>query len=192
MSQSNKCSGIGFEAEDEPRPPPTVRPLPPVPSTSLNVPSQQRPAFEKNSTDFLEAQTLYAKMRSEIEASFHGEREAAFKKSMTARMKAEIRRGMVLDVQEEYRKMLLSQKEKLIGELRKEVRKEVEREMGLAPEREKTLRERVRKEVREEMREEWEWKVENARRETWYEMEEKISELEEENRALKGGVERED
>jgi CheY-like chemotaxis protein len=104
MSQSNKRSGIGFEAEDELRSPPTGCPLPLILSTSLNPPSQQQPALEKNSTDFLEAQNLYAKIRFEIEASFHGEREAAFKKSMTARMKAEIRRGMVLDVQEENRK----------------------------------------------------------------------------------------
>jgi hypothetical protein len=98
---------------------------------------------------------------------------------MTAKMKAEIRHGMVLDVQEEQRKMLVRQKERLMGELRKEVRKQLEKEMGLAPGREERLRETIRREVREEIKAEWEVKIERARREEEVEaLKEKIRDLE--------------
>ncbi|KAE9377864.1 hypothetical protein N431DRAFT_500611 [Stipitochalara longipes BDJ] len=167
MSRTNKRrGGIGFNAEDEPEPP-TIR-----------------PGLDPCSDEFLEGQILYAKIRSEIQRQFLGEAENAFRKTITKKMKDEIRRGMVLDVQEEGRKLLASQKKKLLGELRKEVRREIEKEMGLEPDREEKMRERVRREVREEMREEWERRVEDARREVRYEMEESVAELEEKVAAL--------
>lgn len=93
---------------------------------------------------------------------------------MTAKMKAEIRHGMVLDVQEEQRKMLVKQKERLMGELRKEARKQLEKEMGLAPDREEKLRETIRRGVREEIRADWEVKIERVMRDARYEREEEV------------------
>jgi hypothetical protein len=103
---------------------------------------------------------------------------------MTAKMKAEIKHGMVLDVQEENRKMLVKQKERLMGELRKEVRNQLEKEMGLAPDREERLRETTRREEREEIRAEWEVKIERAMREARYEREEEVEALKEKIREL--------
>ncbi|PMD27320.1 hypothetical protein NA56DRAFT_697498 [Hyaloscypha hepaticicola] len=156
MTQPNKRVGIGLAAEEEPTPP------------------TKRLALEPNSAEFLEAQNHYAKIRAEIQATFIREQEAAFRKSMTAKMKAEIRHGMVLDVQEEQRKMLVKQKERLMGELRKEARKQLEKEMGLAPDREEKLRETIRRGVREEIRADWEVKIERVMRDARYEREEEV------------------
>jgi hypothetical protein len=152
MCRPNKHSGIGFSPEPEPEPS-TVLPLschflilPPSLTTLQNR------ELDPASAEFLEGQTLYRKIRSEIQAQITTEIESSFRASMTSKMKAEIRRGMVLDVQEEGCKLLASQKKKLIEGLRKEVRKEIEKELGLESEREERLRERVRRVVSEEIR----------------------------------------
>ncbi len=103
---------------------------------------------------------------------------------MTAKVKAEIRHGMVLDVQEDTRKMFVKQKERLMGGLRKEVRKQLEKEMGLAPDREERLRETIKREAREEIRAEWEVRIERAMREARYEREEEVEALKEKIRGL--------
>ncbi|KAN0108221.1 hypothetical protein V8E51_007963 [Hyaloscypha variabilis] len=169
MSRPNKRrGGIGFNGDDEAESP------------------SKRQALDPSSDEFLEGQTLYAKIRSEIQHQFIGEAETAFRKTITKKVKDELRRSMVLDVQEEGRKLIASQKKKLLGQMRKQIKLEVEKELGLEPDREAKLRERVRREVREEMREEWERRVANARREVRYEMEERVAELEEKIAELEG------
>jgi hypothetical protein len=176
MSQPNKRPGIGFSAEKLPESPTVNHSPPPFNSHS---PSQKCLILDPASSEFIEGQTLYAKIKSEIQAQFLTEAEAAFRKTVTAKMKAEIRHGMILDVEEESRKLLVKQKEKMVEGIRKEVRKEIEKEMGEMGEREERMRERIRREVREELREERERELEDARREVRYEYEESIRVLEE-------------
>jgi len=167
MSQPKKRSGVGLSADEVPEHSTVSQP-----SSSLSIISnshpKKRPTLDHASPEFIEGQTIYAKIRSEIRARFLAEVEKEFRKTVTTKMKAEIRHGMVLDVQEENRKLLLRQKEKMVGEIRKEVR----------------MRARIRREVRAVMREERGRELEGARREARYECEEKINELEERIREL--------
>lgn len=188
MSHPNKRrGGIGFDREDEPEAASVC--------SSIHTKACQTDIFKKrqeldpSSADFLEGQNLYLRIRSELQAQLTSELEAKIRSSVTSKMKDEIRRGMILDIQEEGRKLLADQK-KLIAGLRKEVRKEIEKELGLEPEREERLRGKVRREVREEEREGWERKVEDARRETRYEMEGRITGLEERVAELQRGKNR--
>jgi hypothetical protein len=71
---------------------------------------QKLTTLDPASKEFIEGQTLYAKIRSEIETKFYAEAEAAFRKKVNVMMKAEIRRGMELDVQGENKKLLVKQK----------------------------------------------------------------------------------
>jgi hypothetical protein len=71
---------------------------------------QKLTALGPASKKFIEGQTLYAKIRSEIETKFYAEAAAAFHKKVNVKIKAEIRRGMELDVHGENKKLLVKQK----------------------------------------------------------------------------------